>query len=172
MKHFSPLFLFVFLLSLLSLFACERQNIRTQNCYDGTCSYTFRDGRMLDVKSDSLMRILSFRTSDGDARVFSFLYSENNAEDPDKEDRDEVIYFQLPMSTTSFEHVDASLSSIQLIIAPINPFPSPFPFFIQQGSVSGEQVNDNTWKIDFDLTFELNGQTVERQFSKRFKRAD
>lgn len=121
---------------------------------------------MLEFESDSLLRISNLRKSvEGDKRLFSYAYIEENPDNPDIWDHHELIHFQLPLNSTSFSHVDTALTSIQLIMHPITPLTS-LPFFIVEGTASGEQINANTWQIDIDVKV----WEEERHISARFKR--
>lgn len=168
MKHLPQLSQYVIILSLLFLLGCNRQQIRLKNCNDGKCTYSFEDGFMLEFESDSLLSVSNLRKSvERDMRLFTYTYTEGNTDNPDAWDHHELIYFQLPLDSTSFHYVDNELTSIQLIMHHLAPRIS-FPFLITEGTASGEKINANTWQIDIDF----NIWDEERHISARFKRIE
>ncbi|MDP5169830.1 MAG: hypothetical protein NWR72_06270 [Bacteroidia bacterium] len=156
------------LTALLFLSSCKETGIDPTTCRDGKCTYTFEGGKQVNLFGDSTNQYVEI--INGDKLVFQYQYLKNEKANIADDEYTENIYFEIDPSVDAFSYSGKEeLESINLIMQAICfcPVIIATP---QSGSISGKKINDNTWEIDLNVTFDWDGSVVESEFSARFER--
>ncbi len=166
---FSKISLGLFLLG-LTLFSCgiEAEEIQLYECRSGKCTYTFFTSQQIEVVEDTVSKLTFVNIIEGDKLVFLYRYTAESGSNASNDDYDEDVFFEIDPTLNSFSFTDEQLAEAKIAIKPwclcgsivIEP---------DQGSLSGERLNDNTWEISFEATYQLNNETKEISFKAKFE---
>ncbi|MEL7342296.1 MAG: hypothetical protein AAGM67_17570 [Bacteroidota bacterium] len=157
------------MMCVISLVSCRPEGVNPTKCRGGECTYTFRDGRQINIIEDSIEQDTFIEIGLGDRRVFHYDYLADDDPRIADDEYSENIYFEVDPDADSFLFIDAALADAMLVIQPIC-FCPPEVFQPLRGTLSGQKRNDDQWEIELDVEYESYGEIVQRSFSARFAR--
>ncbi|MEM6347499.1 MAG: hypothetical protein AAF927_26670 [Bacteroidota bacterium] len=153
----------------LTLFSCgiEAEEIQLYECRSGKCTYTFFTSQQIEIVEDTVDNLAFVNIIEGNNLVFLYRYIADSGSNANENDYDEDIFFEIDPTLNSFSFTDEQLAETKISIKPwclcgsivIEP---------DQGSLRGERLNDNTWEISFEATYQLNNETKEISFKAKF----
>lgn len=140
----------------LLLFLCSFVLSCSTNDDEDIYKYEFYENSELSITQidESYMKYGTIST--GDKLVFKYSFIRDDEEQIADDEYAEFIYFEVDSNLESFLMEDYELETAKTILTK-----SCFCFFpddeeknvLPVGSISGEKIADDTWKITFDVTF-------------------
>jgi len=144
--------------------AAEEANTAV-GCEEGICNYYYRENQKLKIENDEESQSVS--VEDGRKLVFTFFFQAEDSPLISDDEFSEYIRFELKKNQTSFSLSGTELAKIKAVRnAECFCFPEVSEILI--GSISGEKIDDNTWQIDADVTFDYAGIRYRRIISEEF----
>ncbi|MFK7921992.1 MAG: hypothetical protein AB8H47_08545 [Bacteroidia bacterium] len=162
---------FGFLFVSLMLVACKQDlpgELKVKNCRDGECSYSYVEGQSIEIVHDSVNQSTFVEIVNGDKLVFKYLYTADDEDYIADDEYTENIYFEIDPEVESFSFRDEEMADIQLTIQPIC-FCVPLIYEPRIGSLSGKRLNNTTWEVSLDVSYEQYGSTTEINFTEKFE---
>jgi len=140
----------MFFLLCFVMIACDKDNV------DDTYTYEYMENSELTISTlqNSYMKYAT--VSEGDKAVFKYHFIAADEEEIADDEYSEYIYFEIDSDLENFLIEDESLSLANTVLTKVC-----FCGFLYEsekdvspsGSISGEKISDNTWKVVFDVTF-------------------
>ena len=168
-NRFSIYVLSLFWVGMFSLIlsSCNQDEVKPEVCKDGKCDFEIMTDSEIFILEDSA--ITEFDIVNGDNLVFQYQYQSNDNKRIADDEYLERIFFEIHADSSSFSFSDAELIDLNAVFQRSCFCPGPFWVRIESGLITGTKQDDGEWKIDADLSIEIDGNTIERDFSKTFK---
>ena len=143
----------LFYVSLMFFVSCVEPD-ETEEGADGTRSYYFYEDKSLNIVDSEDQYIKWANIKQGENLVFEYYFTDDDDPLIADDEYSESIRFEVPGDVTSF-----SYSGEDLLDCKITFTPYCFCFFDDEetaentGTVSGERISDDRWKITVDVVF-------------------
>lgn len=143
---------FLLILSCLILTSCSKDD----NVNDPNYLYEYSNDSELTITYYQNSYMKRGEVSQGDKVVFKYTYTAEDDKEIADDEYTEFIYFEIDSALDEFLLEGDALESANLILAK-----SCFCYFPYDsdkdvapvGSISGEKLSDNTWKVNVDVMF-------------------
>jgi len=159
-----------FLMVCVILISCGEDlsdELKQNCCLEGDCTYSFDEDQMLKITEDSLPHQDAIEIIDGDMLVFKYHYQRiQEVRRPDGY-YDEYLFFEIPAKKKRFRFSNEKLADTKLIIENscfcLSGASKP-----TIGTLTGKKIDDMTWEISLDASYQLFNDTKEICFQEQF----
>lgn len=141
--------------------------LKEDSCLDGDCTYIFDEDQMLQITENSTPHQTSIAVIDGDKLVFQYQYQRiQEVWRPDGYYY-ETLFFEIAANKKRFSFKDEKLANAKLIIEQscfcLAGASKPII-----GTLTGKKIDDTTWEVSLDATYQLYTDTHEICFKEQF----
>ncbi|MEM6347498.1 MAG: hypothetical protein AAF927_26665 [Bacteroidota bacterium] len=159
--------LFALCLTLISCSTNLPGELKEYSCRSGDCTYSFQENKQIEIIEDSTNQSTFINIQEGDKIVFKYQYVAD--EEPNIADDEylENIYFEIEPNAETFSFTDEQLADAKLVIQPVC-FCPPVVIEPRSGILSGTRLDESTWEVTLDATYQLYNETNEISFDKKF----
>lgn len=158
---------FAFCLTLISCSTNLPGELKQYSCRSGDCTYSFSEKEQIEIVDDTANQYIFVDIKAGDKLVFKYKYTADEEPNIADDEYSENIYFQVDPAAESFSFTDEQLADAKLVIQPIC-FCPPVVIEPRSGTLSGTRLDENTWEVTLDATYQLYNETNEISFDKKF----
>jgi hypothetical protein len=140
--------LFKFSLIPLLLSACDSDD----NCFPETIiAEVLENQEILETYYDEL-DFTSYSIENGGSMVFSYLKAHPECENTMDDERVERLSFELMDDIDDFQFIDDELVEIKCFYRQDGAWVSHGHYPIENGTISGEKLDQNTWRVTVSVT--------------------
>ncbi|MEL7535174.1 MAG: hypothetical protein AAFN10_27975 [Bacteroidota bacterium] len=154
----------------LTLISCSTDlpgELKEYSCRSGDCTFSFQENQQIEIIEDSTIQSTFINIIGGDKIVFKYQYIADDEPNIADDEYLENIYFEIDPDAETFSFTDEQLADANLVIQPVC-FCVPIVIEPRSGILSGERLDDNTWKVTLDASYQIYNETNGISFSKKF----